>query len=467
MKTLKLIKELKYQKPNIPVTVVFENAPCKDYYITKVYERTIGNRTKNVIILKGGNMTKKKTVYRNYDELCHEFTVTKEKIGRVSSNRMHWDGNVMYSYYTPIAKKYQNKGILVIDRNYCGYSVSTSNHIWALKQAFNHWTIIYSFGITNNLHQTLQGYVKFFKTFRKMYNFNKKFDAPACDSNRLLYKSVYKDYKKLSDFLKVDLLSEEEHKDVDLIIDNIKKLEEHNQHLSSVRRQKVLENCKKGEDIRHNLLIKTVDYIYNEINKLQSSAFNLSEYTLDDILNFIKNWISTHEKELEQKFEHDGADGHKIYINRNTVMEYVAVKLLNIDISDFNTELYMWKNPYDNEDLSYRRLTDYREGYPKDVYSIGNYIKVQENGELITNSFAHVQPSCSNDVYLMALYYLNDNYSLADKKKRLINRHCGSFVIRTIEKHYVQVGCHTFLKPILQQFVKDYSKFLKKEATNA
>lgn len=406
-------------------------------------------------------MVKKKTVYRNYHELCHAFTVTDAPIGRVSSNRMHWDGNIMYSYYTPIAKKYKDKNILLIDRNFCNYSVSTSNHIWSLKRAFSHWTIIYGSGISNNLRQTLQGYVKFFKTFRKKYNFNKKFDAPACDNNRILYKNVYDDYTKLSDFLKVDLLSEEDRKEVELIINNIKKLEEHNSNLSSVRRQKILERCKKQEDIRHELLLKTVDYIYTEINKLQSPEINLSEYTLDTIIVFVKNWINTHQRELEQKFEHIDETGNRIYINRNTVIEYVSAKLLNIDLSDFNTELYKWENPYDHDNYEYHRLVDYRKGYPDSIYSIGHYIKVQENGELITNNSAHVQPNCSNDVYLMALYYLNDKFSLDEKKKRLMGRHCGSFTIRTVEENYTQVGCHTFVKPIIAQFVKDYSKYLR------
>lgn len=466
MKTKKLIKELKYQKSNIPVTVVFENAPCKDYYITKVYERTIGNRTKNVIILKGGNMTRKKTVYSNYNELCHAFTVTKEQIGRVSSNRMHWDGNVMYSYYTPIAKKYQDKGILVIDRNYCGYSVATSNHIWALKQAFSHWTIIYGFGISKNLRQTLQNLKKVLVKFRKKRNFVKKFDAPACQKDRTLFKNTLKDYKTLSDILVCDLMSEEEHRYVDLILNNINAYEQHKDEIYKKRRENEWYKLREDEENRHKYLLDIVEYCTNRI-KFDTKEHNIDveSLSISEAYSLIYEWIHEHDKSIIEDCEIP--EKYQGRYNRTHIIEYVMCNLLGIDLSDYKNDIYHWTNIYAGEPWKHQDNGEKREGYPRWLSGIGDYMKLLQDGSIKTNRYATVSTDCVSSIFLMALYYLNDQYSLEMKQGKLIGKHCGSFTIREITDHYVAVGCHTFLKPILQQFVKDYSKFLKKEATNA
>jgi hypothetical protein len=88
-------------------------------------------------------------------------------------------------------------------------------------------------------------------------------------------------------------------------------------------------------------------------------------------------------------------------------------------------------------------------------------MKLLQDGSIKTNRYATVETDCVSNIFLMAIYYLNDQYSLELKKERLIGKHCGPFTIREVTDHYVAVGCHTFLKPLIAQFVKDYSKYLK------
>ena len=458
MKTVKLIRSLKYQNPKLPVTVVFEDRMCKDYYIKTIYSRTIGTKSKNIIVLKGGNMTK--TTFANYNELCHTWTLPASKYGKVSSHRMHFDGDIMYSYNAPIAKKYQSKGILVINREYCGYSTSTSNHIWAVKSAFSHWTIVYDFGVSKNLRQTLQNLKKFLVKFRRKRNFVKKFDAPACQEDRTLFKGVLKDYKTLSDFLVCDLMSEEEHKYLDLISDNIDKYEKYKEEVYNKKREQQWYNLREDEENRHKILLEVVEYCTNRI-KFDTKEHNIdiSSLSINEAYTLINEWILEHDKsiiedcEVPEKYHGRYSRGH--------ITEFVMCNLLGIDLSDYKNDIYHWTNPYAGEPWKHQDNGETREGYPRWLNSIGDYMKILTDGSIKTNRYATVSTDCVGSIFLMALYYLNDQYSLEMKQGKLIGKHCGSFVIREVTDHYVAVGCHTFLKPIIAQFVKDYSKYLK------
>ena len=456
MKTAKLIRSLKYQNPKLPVTVVFEDRMCKDYYIKTIYSRTIGTKSKNIIVLKGGNMTK--TTFANYNELCHEWTLPDIKYGKVSSHRMHFDGDIMYSYNAPIAKKYQSKGILVINREYCGYSTSTSNHIRAVKSAFNHWTILYDFGISKNLRQTLQNLRKFLVHFRRKRNFIKKFDAPACQEDRTLFKGVLKDYKTLSDILVCDLMSEEEHKYVDVILNNINAYEQHKNEIYTKKREQQWYKLREDEENQHKFLLEIIDYCVDRISfDFKEHNIDANSLSMNEAYELVKEWINEHEQSIKE----DCGVPDKYYMPRTFLIEYVICKLLNIDISDYKNDLYHWTNRYAGEPWKNQDHGETREGYPHWLRSIGDYMKLLPDGSIKTNRFATVSTDCVSSIFLMAIYYLNDQYSLEMKQQKLIDKHCGAFVIREVTDHYVAVGCHTFIKPIIAQFVKDYTKYLK------
>ena len=458
MKTMKLIRSRKYQNPKLPVTIVFEDRMCKDYYIKTIYSRTIGTKSKNIIVLKGGNMTI--TTFSNYDQLCHQWTLPEAKYGKVSSHRMHFDGNIMYSYNAPIAKKYQSKGILVINREYCGYSVSTSNHIWAVKSAFNHWTIIYDFGVSKNLRQTLQNLKKFLVHFRRKRNFVKKFDAPACQDDRTLFKGVLKDYKTLSEFLVCDLMSEEEHKYVDLISDNIEKYEQHKDEIYKKRREQQWYNLREDEENKHKILLEIVEYCTNRVKfDFKEHNIDVESLSMNEAYELVKEWVHEHDKSIIEDCEIP--EKYQGRYSRERIIEYVMCNLLNIDLSDYKNEIYHWTNQYAGEPWKNQDHGETREGYPRWLSGIGDYMKLLQDGSIKTNRYATVSTDCVSNIFLMAIYYLNDQYSLERKYKKLIGKHCGAFVIREVTDHYVAVGCHTFLKPIIAQFVKDYSKYLK------
>ena len=458
MKTVKLIRSLKYQNPKLPITVVFENRMCKDYYIKTIYSRIIGTKSKNIIVLKGGNMTK--TTFANYSELCHEWTLPASKYGKVSSHIMHFDGNIMYSYNASIAKKYQSKGILVINRQYCGYSVSTSNHIWAVKNAFSHWTIIFDFGVSKNLRQTLQNLKKFLVHFRRKRNFVKKFDAPACQDDRSLFKAVLKDYKTLSDILVCDLMSEEEHKYVDVILNNINAYEQHKNAIYKKRREQQWYNLREDEENKHKYLLKVVEYCTDRVKfALKESNVDTESMSVLECYEFVNDWVSEHVESIIKDCEIP--EKYQCRYNKGHIVEYVMCNLLNIDLSDYKNDIHHWTNQYAGEPWKNQDYGEEREGYPRWLTGIGDYMKLLSDGSIKTNRYATVSTDCVSSIFLMAIYYLNDQYSLEMKQQKLIGKHCGAFVIRKVTDHYVAVGCHTFLKPIIAQFVKDYSKYLK------
>lgn len=375
-----------------------------------------------------------KTFYQSRSDMYHYVASSDYEGERVRSANSYVEGNDVYSYATKVAMFDKKKEMLLYTGHH--YSNTTSNSLWELRRAFDHFKRlqVYDFDVEygwDRLVETLNEHRKHPATRKD----DKLWLIGVVESFESLVEFFGKGKKHLSTitFECAKKLSDEYYKQIQ---EKAKRLEELRQ-----------ERIHKAEEERKRK-IKATEDICREYNpEWGKEPATFRECMTNSCIDIPVHWMMEHHSELFDLNKESGINS-LYFVRKWDTTTHQFCDYYTYRKRDFSYE-------YDKEYKQYkilRKISRYG-GQWLDNPDILVYDK--DTKILFTNQNCRVDDKEGHVKKLLGLFL-----KAIDEEKDIsfvFGKHCGPYEIRSFDakQKFLRVGCHCFLLENLREVYQD------------